>query len=184
MGNPSNDVLFELARAQRLDAPVATVWQLVSDPMRHPEWSDELQKTWWLDGSRGEGARFVGRNRIEAFGDWITEPLEWETTSTVVVAEDLHRFCWLVGSDDTADAIARWGFELQEDGDGTLLRHEVQIFARGLARTMGQNPDEGQAIIDERRAALGEVLEVALRRISASTSGATQLRPDPPHPPG
>lgn len=138
------------------------MWQLVSDPTRHPEWSDELVKAWWVDEARGEGAQFVGRNRMESFGEWIREPLEWETTSTVLDATQDRRFSWLVNADDP---VARWTFELDERDGATVLRHDVRIYPRGLARTIGQNPDEESSIIAQRRQALDQSLRTALSRI-------------------
>ena len=157
------NVLISLERSEPIDAPRRVVWQLVSDPTRHPEWSDELVKAWWVDERRGVGATFVGRNRIEAFGEWIREPIQWETTSTVLDATEEERFSWLVG--DTSDPVARWTFELDRSGGATALRHGVRVYPRGLARTMGQNPGEDAAIIQERSEVLDRSLEVALRRI-------------------
>jgi hypothetical protein len=158
-----DDVLISLERSEPIAATCGAVWQLVSDPPHHPQWSDELVKAWWVDERRGEGAQFVGRNRIESFGDWIREPLEWETTSTVLDATQERRFSWLVGDPD--DPVARWTFELHPSDGATLLRHDVRVYPRGLARTIGENPDEDASIIDERRKALDQSLRTALHRI-------------------
>lgn len=157
------EVLIDVARSETIDVPVARVWALVSDPIRHPEWSDELQEVRLLDGHTAPGARFVGRNRIEGFGDWITEPLEWETTSTVSEADECRRFSWIVG--DTDDPVARWRFDLEDRGGSTVLQHRAQIHPRGLARTIGENPGEAAMIIQERKEILEGVLREALDRI-------------------
>ena len=59
-----------------VDAPPARVWELVSDIGLMPSMSSELQSVAWLDGANGPtaGARFTGRSKHEALG-------EWETTS-------------------------------------------------------------------------------------------------------
>ena len=65
-----------------IDAAPARVWELVSDIELMPATSSELQSVEWLDGAAGPatGARFAGRSRHEALG-------EWESTSCVVEFE-------------------------------------------------------------------------------------------------
>ena len=67
-----------------VDAAPERVWELVSDIQLMPELSDEVQRVEWQGDAAGPsvGARFVGYNKHEAFG-------EWETTSTVVECERL-----------------------------------------------------------------------------------------------
>jgi uncharacterized protein YndB with AHSA1/START domain len=49
-----------------LDAPVSTVWDLVSDPRRYPEW---FPRVFEIEGERfDEGAEFVQVNRQPLFG--------------------------------------------------------------------------------------------------------------------
>ena len=57
-----------------IDAPPERVWQLVSDVGLMPAMSSELQSVEWLDGATGAslGARFVGRSKHDAFGEWAT----------------------------------------------------------------------------------------------------------------
>jgi len=73
-----------------IDASPARVWRLVSDVELMPDMSSELQSAEWLDGASGAalGARFIGRSKHEALG-------EWATTSHVVEFEPERVFGWL-----------------------------------------------------------------------------------------
>ncbi|MGH2758276.1 MAG: SRPBCC family protein, partial [Actinomycetota bacterium] len=76
-----------------IDAPPARVWDLVSDIELPARFSEELQGAQWLDETPAVGARFQGRNRHPAVG-------EWETTSYVVAYEPERTFAWAVGDPD------------------------------------------------------------------------------------
>src|SRR6202035_1864754 len=103
-----------------ISAPPARVWELVSDIELMPALSSELQSVEWLDGAIGPaaGARFIGRSKHEALG-------EWETTSRVVEFEPERLFGWAVG--DPADPAARWRFQLEPKDGGTELSEWVQM---------------------------------------------------------
>ena len=70
-------------------APQERVWELVSDIALMPRMSSELQSVEWLDGATGPapGARFVGRSKHKALG-------EWATTSHIVEFEPPRVFAW------------------------------------------------------------------------------------------
>ena len=74
-----------------IDATPARVWELVSDIGLMPAMSTELQSVEWLDGATGPaaGARFAGRSRHEAMG-------EWEAVSYVVEFEPERVFAWAI----------------------------------------------------------------------------------------
>ena len=57
-----------------IDADPDRVWGLVSDIQLMPTFSDELQSVEWADGAAGPrlGAKFVGHNKHDAFGQWST----------------------------------------------------------------------------------------------------------------
>ena len=125
-----------------ISALPARVWELVSDIELMPATSYVLQSVKWLDGAAGPatGARFAGRSRHEALG-------EWETTSQVVEFEPEHLFGWAVG--DPADPAARWRFRLEPHDDGTELSEWVQMGPgrSGLSVAIDQMPDKGQKIV-------------------------------------
>ena len=59
---------------QRVRCDVATAWRYVTDITLSARCSTELQSVDWLDGADGVqiGARFRGRSRHDAFGNWET----------------------------------------------------------------------------------------------------------------
>ena len=54
-------------------APVARVWELVTDIDLPARFSEEFQGGSWLDDGPAPGARFVGRNQHPAIGEWEVE---------------------------------------------------------------------------------------------------------------
>jgi uncharacterized protein YndB with AHSA1/START domain len=124
-------------------APPGRVWELVSDIGLMPRTSPELQSVEWLDGRSGPGlgARFEGRNKHEAFG-------EWSTVSVVVQYEPPRVFAWAVGDPDCPSATWRFSLEPQPGG-GTLLRQWMQMGPgrSGLSFAIDRMPDKEQKIV-------------------------------------
>jgi hypothetical protein len=108
-----------------------------------PGTSAELQSVQWLDGATGPalGARFLGRSRHEALG-------EWSTTSSVVEFEPERVFAWAVG-DDPGNPGALWRFRLEPSDGGTELSEWVQLGPgrSGLSLAIDQMPDKEQKIV-------------------------------------
>lgn len=127
-----------------VDAPPSVVWELVSDITTPTRFSGELQEARWLDD-----ARFAGRNRHPAIG-------EWETTCTVVARDPEREFGWVVG--DPAHPSAAWRFTLEPTGAGTVLRQWMRIgpAPSGLTPAIRAHPDKEERIVarrlDEHRA--------------------------------
>ena len=76
---------------QRVRCDVPTAWALVTDISLPVHCSMELQGVDWLDGATAVevGARFHGRSKHEAFG-------EWSTVCEVVEVEDQSRWVYNV----------------------------------------------------------------------------------------
>ena len=72
-----------------IEAPIETVWALVTDINLPARFSDEFRGAEWLDDEHDVGSRFVGRNWHKALG-------EWETTSIVDRCEPMRTFGWRV----------------------------------------------------------------------------------------
>jgi uncharacterized membrane protein len=143
-----------------IDAPPERVWALVSDVGRMPGLSDELQSVEWLDGATmpAVGARFLGRSRHEALGDW-------STTSYVIEYEPGRVFAWAV--EDPADPSAVWRFRLHAGDGGTELSEWVQLGPgpSGLSVAIGRMPDKEEKIVFVRLREFERNMTATLERI-------------------
>lgn len=142
-------------------APIERVWSLVSDIELPARFSSELLSARWIDGGPKVGARFVGRNRHDAIG-------EWETTSFVVRYQPPRAFEWAVTDRD--DPSASWWFELDEEPGGTRLRQGMRMgpAPSGLSIAIAATPDKEEKIV-ARRLAEHE------RNLRATLEGITHL---------
>ncbi len=125
-----------------IDASPQRVWELVSDVQLMTTMSPELQSIEWLDGATGPavGARFVGRSKHEALG-------EWSTTSHVVEYEPERLFAWAV--EDPKNPTAIWRFRLEPKDGGTELSQWMQMgpARSGLSFAIDRMPDKEQKIV-------------------------------------
>ncbi len=133
-----------------IDASAAAVWELVSDITLPARFSTELAGAEWLgdDATPGVGARFAGRSRHAAIG-------EWQTECVVTAYDPLRCFEWCVG--DARHPSSIWRFTITEtDVDAGSVRLE-QWFQMGPARS-GLNaaidamPDKEDRIVARRLA--------------------------------
>ena len=139
--------------ATEVAAPVSTVWDVVADLARMPEFSPELRRAWVL-GTPGPGARVVGLNRRGL--------VAWPTLSRVVRWEPGRAVAW-----HTRESGATWVYELEPAGTGesTLLSAHRVLPRFGLAtRLLG--PLLGGAAGHDAELALG--LRSTLERIRAA----------------
>ena len=145
-----------------VDAPPARVWELVSDIGLMPSMSSELQSVAWLDGANGPtaGARFTGRSKHEAMG-------EWETTSYIVEFEPERVFGWAVG--DPANPSALWRFRLEPKDGGTELSEWMQLgpARSGLSFAIDRMPDKEQKIVFVRMREFERSITVTLEQLKA-----------------
>lgn len=128
-----------------IDAPVARVWACVTDVTVPALFSAELQEARWLDPGPALGARFVGRNRHPAAG-------EWETTCHVVAYAPERVFGWAV--EDPSFPAATWRFELEPDRGGTRLRQWARMGPgpSGLTSAIRAMPEKEERIVARRLA--------------------------------
>lgn len=147
-----------------IDADPARVWSLVSDIELMPTLSSELQSVQWEQGCGGPrvGARFVGYNEHEAFG-------QWSTTSHIVSCDEQREFCWAVGEPESPSAT--WRFRLTPQGGGTELSYWMQMGPgrSGLSMAIDSMPDKEQKIVFVRmrefESAIGKTL-AAIKRLA------------------
>jgi uncharacterized protein YndB with AHSA1/START domain len=147
-----------------IDADPARVWSLVSDIALMPAFSDELKAVEWAEGSDGPrvGARFIGHNKHDAFG-------QWDSTSQIVACDQPHEFAWAVGEPD--DPAAMWRFRLAPRDGGTVLNYWMQMGPgrSGLSVAIESMPDKEQKIVFVRlrefEGAIGNTL-AAIKRLA------------------
>ncbi|MCV7328855.1 SRPBCC family protein [Mycobacterium cookii] len=132
---------------QRIRCDVPTAWNLVTDIELPVHCSTELQGVDWLEGAMAVevGARFRGRSRHEAFGDW-------STVCEVVEVENQRRWVYdVVGPDGVG---ARWAFEVEPASDGVLVRQWARMGPgpSGLTPAIVAQPDKEARIVSRRLA--------------------------------
>lgn len=90
-----------------INAPVGTVWELVSDLRRMPEWSPQCR---WMKpfGPVRQGTRTLNLNRRNR--------MFWPTTCTVVEIVPDRKLAFRVDTNNTI-----WSYELEPAGDGTRV---------------------------------------------------------------
>ncbi len=132
---------------QRVHCDVATAWGYLTDITVPARCSAELQSAEWLDGADHVqvGARFRGRNKNDAMGDW-------ETVCEVVEVEDQSRWVWNVLGHD--EPVASWGFEVEPASDGVLIRQWARMGPgqSGLNIGIAAQPDKEARIVARRLA--------------------------------
>lgn len=137
----------EAAVGVDIAAPPERVWDVVTDIALLPAFSTELQSVHWESGFDGPalGARFVGRNRHPAVG-------EWTTLSEVVALERPRTFGWAVGSPESP--VATWTFGLAPIAEGTRLTYVVRIGSApsGITMLIAREPHRAQEIVEDRLA--------------------------------
>ncbi|MGO8767957.1 MAG: SRPBCC family protein [Mycobacterium sp.] len=97
-----------LLRAQvDINAPLSTVWALISDLRRMPEWSPQCR---WMKpfGPLRQGTRTLNLNRRNR--------MFWPTTSTVVEVVPDKKLAFRVDANRTI-----WSYELEPLGEGTRV---------------------------------------------------------------
>ncbi|KAA1248982.1 SRPBCC family protein [Mycobacterium simiae] len=125
-----------------IDAEPERVWSLVSDIELMATLSNELQAVEWVDGATGPrlGARFVGYNEHDAFG-------QWSAMSEIVCCDQPREFTWTVGEPDNPSAT--WRFRLTPRDGGTALTFGTQLGPgrSGLSSVIESMPDKEQKIV-------------------------------------
>lgn len=147
-----------------IDADPSRVWNLVSDIKLMPNLSNELQSVEWLGDAEGPrvGARFVGHNEHDAFG-------QWSTTSEIVACDRPREFAWAVGAIENPSSI--WRFRLAPRDGGTALTYWMQMGPgrSGLSLAIDSMPDKEQKIVFVRmrefEAAISKTL-AAIKRLA------------------
>jgi hypothetical protein len=148
-----------------IDAPVETVWDLVSDINLPARFSTELKEAEWLDDRVALGARFVGRNAHPALG-------EWETTSWVNRYEPRRELGWAVSDPDNPSAT--WWFVLDEVDGRVRLRQGGRMgpAPSGLTQAITAMPDKEERIVARRLQEWERNMRATLEGIKAIAEAA------------
>ena len=149
-----------------IGASPGRVWELVSDIELMPAMSQELQSVEWLDGASepAVGAKFIGRSKHEALG-------EWATTSHVIECEPERVFAWAV--EDPANPTAIWRFGLEPKNGGTELSEWMQMgpARSGLSFAIDRMPEKEQKIVYVRMREFEQNMAATLAHIKKLAEG-------------
>ncbi|GAA1008415.1 hypothetical protein STXM2123_5052 [Streptomyces sp. F-3] len=122
--------LFELRASKRISASPDEIYAVVSDLPRSAEWSPECKGGEWVEGEPSAvGSIFRGENlRGEDVVGWA--PLirgTWYTEARIVAAEPGRTFRWMMLTHAREDQESIWGFDIEPDGDGSILTHHFRM---------------------------------------------------------
>jgi len=143
----------------RIDAPPARVWALVTAMDRYGEWSSENTGGYWrknADGVPGTGEigdKFVGVN--------VRDGVEWKALVEVVERDEPSAFAFVTGGMEYN--VVLWRYELQPDGDGTLLTEQWELRNREFFIERG-----GEAELELRAANARESIAATLQGMKAA----------------
>jgi uncharacterized protein YndB with AHSA1/START domain len=118
------------AESQKIAAPAAQVWELVSDLTRMGQWSPENQGGSWSRGASAPalGAVFRGRNKSGV--------RRWSTAVTVTECEPGQVFEFSVSM--MAVPVANWRYEFEETEGGCTVTESWQDNRASWARAIGR----------------------------------------------
>lgn len=112
---------MRIAGSQQLTiaADPSTLWTMISDVTRTPEWSPDVIASAWLDPGPAVGARFESVNRL---------PLvrRWRSRATVTECEPGRRFGFGVGASPD-DPNTTWTWDLEPATGGTIVRLSYEM---------------------------------------------------------
>ncbi len=127
-------------------APPSAVWPILSDISTPARFSDEFQRAEWIDDGPALGATFRGYNKRS------NPDMEWDVVCAVTACDEDRRFEWTIGALD--NKVARWGFDLAPNGDGSTLRFTAEMGPgpSGLTPAIEAMPDKEEKIVANRLA--------------------------------
>lgn len=102
-------------------APVEMVWELVSDPTRHPEiaGSGEVLAVTVPGGVIGPGSVFESQQRMRG--------ISYVTANRMVIWDPPYRLAWRVGLPGAPGVAQIWMFSLAPEAGGTRVENGVAL---------------------------------------------------------
>ncbi|BCY09367.1 SRPBCC family protein [Actinoplanes sp. L3-i22] len=102
-----------------IDAPAESLYDLVSDVPRTPQWSPEVISCRWLDGhtEARAGARFLARNKKRWFA--------WSNRPVVRTAERGREFAFT--RTERGGGTILWFYRFTASGTGTEVEHGYRV---------------------------------------------------------
>lgn len=103
-----------------VEASPETVYDLVADVTRTPEFSPEVKSCTWLDGATtaAVGARFKARNKVQRGPGWSNKPV-------VTVADRGREFTFT--RTELGGGTMRWSYRLAPQGTGTRVTESYEL---------------------------------------------------------
>lgn len=103
----------------RIATDPESLYEMVADVTRTPEWSPEVISCRWIDGATGPavGARFEARNRRR----WFT----WTNRPTVETADPGQEFA--VSRTEKGGGTIRWRYRFEPDQTGTTVIESYEV---------------------------------------------------------
>lgn len=139
-----------------IDAPVSTVWNLVSDVSRMPQWSPQCRIMKALGPIR-PGTRTVNLNRRGL--------LFWPTTSVITEVVPERKFAFRIPANTTV-----WSYELEPTATGTRLT-ETRHAENGVSAVSTAVTKAALGGVDTFEKELLEGMNQSLARIKAAAEG-------------
>ena len=139
-----------------IDAPVGTVWSLVSDVSRMPQWSPQCRIMKALGPIR-PGTRTVNLNRRGL--------LFWPTTAVITEVIPERKFAFRIPINTTV-----WSYELEPTATGTRLT-ETRHAENGVTAVSTAVTNAALGGVDSFEAELLEGMSQGLARIKAAAEG-------------
>ena len=147
-----------------IKAPVADVWDVVTDIEFGAQFSEEFLGARWVEGVDGPalGAEFVGSNKHPAIG-------EWEVPCFVNRYVEHAEFGWVTSDPDNPGA--RWCFELSSIAGATRLRYTLKLGPgpSGLSPAIASMPDKEPRILQRRLEELRSNMQLVVDGIKTAT---------------
>ena len=151
--------------SMHMTAAPETVFALIADVTRMPEFSPELLECRWLDGATAPavGARFAARNKVARGPSWVNKPV-------ITAFAPGRAISW--ARTEPFGGTVEWSYRFDPSGNGTLVTESYRV-TRRIGRI-------GWLIIGtmakgNRQAQLRHGMEETLRRIKSVVEAPTRI---------